>query len=119
MNDRFKFRAWIETGLHSSGYFIYNLEEDVTCFWEMIAVGVDHPIMQCTGLKDKNAKLIYEGDILRRDKKRGHETKIVQWESKHFCNAGWNIGPKLGYRDITGWEIIGNIHQTPELIKAK
>ena len=58
MENRFRFRVWngkemlYNTGL---GYGEGNqLIEDK-----------GHIIMQCTGLKDKNEKLIYEGDIVK------------------------------------------------------
>lgn len=127
MEDRFKYRVW---NIHAR--CMYPIEHfGLTCAGEQLQwfdglmdnrmFGVNENgsmiYMQCTGLKDKHNELIFEGDILKRSKKRGSEIKVVEWESKHFCNAGWNIGPKLGYRDKTGWEIIGNIYENSELLK--
>lgn len=72
-------------------------------------------IMQSTGLKDKNGKEIYEGDIL---KKAG----IVSWndvEVRWSCvDIEWNDNRE--WHDMlyltTPLEIIGNIYENPELI---
>jgi len=72
--------------------------------------GWEYEIMQYTGLKDKNGKEIYEGDILSDN----HGIiKSIKWSSIESCMAGWNLD---GY-DIQCMEIIGNIYEQPELIK--
>ena len=82
------------------------------------------PLMQYTGLKDKNDKEIYEGDIVDFDGKKHMVT---------FANGGFGIWKEMRtnlYSDETrkyheplwnlvvdGCEIIGNIYENPELIK--
>lgn len=80
-----------------------------------------HELMQYTGLKDKNGKEIYEGDIVRLTPNRGVEDdKIVTGPvvmGKHGVyvgNDGWQ-----NYGIHTHWietEIIGNIYENPELL---
>ena len=74
--------------------------------------------MQYTGLKDKNGKEIYEGDIVTADRL----VCVVEWRGCGW-KATWKgdrdyIGgsPDLGFRIH---EIIGNIYENPELIAAQ
>ena len=70
-------------------------------------------LRQCTGLKDKNSKLIYEGDVVRINNK---DIYIVEWLSTY---SQFHI-EDYGVLDITlssTYEVIGNIYENPELLK--
>ena len=124
MNDRFKFRAWdkindewvkiphlsldVETGM-LNGFFDYTE-----------AAKRRYTLEQCTGLRDKNGKLIYEGDIVKRDVKL-YRVDWCQDKLSFVLRSENNQDDILESLDITiwNWEIIGNIHENPELLEVK
>ncbi len=74
-------------------------------------------IMQYTGLKDKNGKDIYQGDIIRHrlqdfeviDNLETHELKIV---NDIIEDNAWVLNA-IEYGEA---EVIGNIYENPELV---
>lgn len=81
-------------------------------------------VMQYTGLRDRNGKEIYEGDIVIRYGTNSSAGKViargeVKWfESQaafSFDERGiWNIG--IYTKAINLLEVIGNIYENPELL---
>lgn len=73
------------------------------------------------GLKDKNGKEIYEGDIVNFE----HYNKIFKDKIYYIIYENCNFVIKskegdnfwIGSKSILNIEIIGNIHENPELIK--
>jgi len=97
-----KFRAW------------HNKDKFMTYKFERWLISVfnnkKYHVMQYTGLKDKNNKEIYEGDILLNDY-YGKSQIIVKWIADGF---NVNLLSKGGAKKC---EIIGNIYQNSELIQ--
>jgi len=133
-----KFRVWdkvirkmfIVRELHFFG--IGELEAvivDYTDYGEKIIKRGDRIILiQYTGLKDKNGKEIYKGDILEIDwdwKSGEGERAEVRWDEKNatfrlFCytkygGEGWFMPENKTWTKL---EIVGNIHENPELINS-
>lgn len=78
-------------------------------------------ICQCTGLKDKNNKLIWENDIV--ECTRGNA--IVEWNKTEW-GIRW-IEESIWRRDLRHWSIddaegigfLGNIFDNPELLESE
>ena len=73
---------------------------------------------QYTGLTDKNGTRIFEGDLIRSTETG--ETAIVQWFSEHSAFMIWcKTSNQVGFLyecEKSIIEVIGNIHDNPELI---
>ena len=84
----------------------------------------DGVLLQYTGLKDKDGKEIYEGDVVRiwADPKdyngyKGHNyIGVVEWDE--FI-LGFILSDGHGLKDFEFIEIVGNIYENPELLNKK
>lgn len=137
MNDRFKFRVWCKERkewkkdqvaiTNKENYIINFSDQNLTRVTDIDPI--QHEINFCTGLKDKNGKLIYEGDIVEFNSDfNGRIRGIV-----YFDEMGLQIKAKLFYssnfslpyadRDFKYFsdkyfiKVIGNKYENPELLK--
>ena len=141
MNDRYLYRAkrkdngeWIVGSLIQAPYlgsirsWISSEQEDKArlreissnqAVWRAFEVRTD-TICQCTGLKDKNGKLIFENDIVRIcdyivKVLWCDEFALYRLDTKNF-KFSYFFGETFKAEDV---EIIGNIFDNPELLEQK
>lgn len=121
MNDRLRFRVWDKRlnrylgeydpiqMIMSNGNLAY-LDDYGMKFYE---------VEQCAGLKDRNGKLIYEGDIVKLTSDREVVCPVV-WDNEEtgFCvkykKELYRFNTYKKYHLI---EVCGNIHENKELLK--
>jgi len=118
MSREIKFRVW--STFHDKKEFIY-----LNKFTSKDLKSCDNwKVMQYAGLKDKNGKEIYEGDVVRiwADPKdyngyKGHNyIGVVEWDE--FI-LGFILSDGHGLKDFEFIEIVGNIYENPELLNKE
>lgn len=118
MEDRYLFRA---KRVDDGKWVVWNI------FSGLYGVDIDKStICQCTGLRDKNGKLIWENDIC--DRKEQYP-EIVK-----YCNGDWTLDYSYAIHKESGGcycnlgfyveerkcvEVIGNIFDNPELLESE
>lgn len=140
MNDRYLYRAkrtdngeWVEGYLYSiweRRYILWGMTNDVP---NMVEVDLS-TICQCTGLKDKNGKLIWENDIVKKEFYTDYDAfanseeyiGVVKYEDCAWCVSYERDGHKcnspifmaMEYHDAEHFNVIGNIFDNPELLEV-
>ena len=109
---------WVEGNLFVSdtdgGTYILAGSRIVTIEWE-----VDHSTVgQYTGLKDKNGKKVFEGDIIRKTNECRHpQIFIANIRTSFPTNEEVYYSPCDHFTESCEYEIIGNVTDNPELLE--
>ena len=119
MEDRYLFKAkridngeWVQGylyGIWEKRYILLGMTNDIQ---DMIEVDPS-TICRCTGLKDKNGKLIWENDIMK-----------YQWDVRTRIDVVKYDAPMFSYKNVIRWslyqdEVIGNIFDNQELLESE
>ena len=147
MQDRFKVRVW-NTLVKKFSYFD---KPEMQIGTDGFDSGLIFPLLEnsnlymgkclepqfCTGLKDKNGKLIWENDIIKKDFYTDYDAYVnseaytgrIQYE-----DGGWSVERTMSNgsictspiidmiaysKDIEQFEVIGNIFDNPELLNKR
>ena len=115
-----KFRAWDkETKTMNGMAEIYrNRNQEI----ELHPRDENIILMQSTGLKDKNGKEVFVGDIIKCTRRCLHEVYIEKEYGGTYIGgmpAVYLKGLREGYAWTEHEEIIGNIYENPELLEEK
>lgn len=127
MEDRYLFKAKHFKEWHignivkePDGLYIRDINKNVMAY-----INDESTICQCTGLKDKNGKLIWENDIIRDE--HGNFYKAF-WQNNYY-QFSWicvkseifQVGIKWDLYVMRSFEIevVGNIFDNPELLESE
>jgi len=142
-----KFRGWDKERNEMLRVFHWHKGDEVDSISKLVGfthsetlfVGKDIELMQYTGLKDKNGKEIYEGDVLQLENSKCQIQKARILGTVIFSFSSFSIEIKrvdiwekylipppeidsvLWFLNLSGkeLEVIGNIYENPELLQAQ
>ena len=126
MSDRFLFRAWdkqdkrmiadeqefIPLKITNKGVLRLNPHHEDNLY-NLLPIEDRFILMQCTGLKNNNAELIFEGDVAIYE----YQGKELKGEVIYKDGAFIVNDELLGYL-LPDLEIIGNVYENAELLKT-
>ena len=129
MEDRYLFKAKHFEEWHignivkdPDGLYIRDIKENVMAY-----IDDESTICQCTGLKDKNGKMVFENDIVAHLDTYSTENgwaeadyigKVV-WDDETLSFQVTNRLSAESYEVLDECSVIGNIFDNPELLESE
>ena len=127
-----KFRAWDKESqkMYEVKSIVYTLGSMLcvnrsALFPERTLYFEDTPVMQSTGLLDKNGKEIFERDIVEFEDADDIENVYINQGVIEWCQGGFTVSNRttvtmddLLDEDTLEVTIIGNIYENPELVEV-
>ncbi len=126
MNREIKFRVWDKDmkcwWCEDSQYLQMDGKKIHPAPWSTLSADLPDEriiVQQYTGLKDKNGKMIFEGDILRQNDLRFEiRFESFQWVAVCPYYNKYHHPRIEHFRLCVSGEVVGNIMENPELLKA-
>lgn len=143
MDNRYLYKAKrVDNGEWVTGYYVKGSDmygEETHVIFEPDAIFYSHgetdglaeidpsTICQCTGLEDKNGKLIWENDIFQcTDETMVTQKDLIEYNETHASFVRLRNTEKLGLQYLwideatySHGEVIGNVFDNPELLEGK
>lgn len=116
-----KFRAWdvedkeMVDDIYTGTDDFTDMLNETFKYWQDEELG-NLKLMQFTGLKDKNGKEIYEGDVLNVKGICFSGVEVVEDMVEWLQDYGYGLEEQGNYQEM---EVVGNIYQNPGLVKKR
>lgn len=127
MSREIKFRAWlkedkrmvnVETMDFTDKSIQYLKKSEINNAYILRRESFDDvELMQHTGLKDKNGKEIYEGDIVVLNNIENDNMCIVRYEHSSYRLESWSLREDLSNVEDRFLEVVGNIYESKNLLE--
>lgn len=117
--DRFKFRVWsvMHEEYRDPSQFVLGADglayvvDEHGCLSSSVGI----TLQMCTGLRDRNGTLIYEGDVVKNDS--FVEPAVVEFQAPAFTLEYTPSFRGSMCASSEHLEVLGNIFENPELLK--
>ncbi len=121
--DRFKFRFWHEQEkemFFQGDQYLFSFLRRICTKYNVthpsyLSFQIEERLTQCTGLRDKNDKLIYEGDIVQDIDKNIFTIEYGEAEAGFYLYCQKSFRTFYFTNNNKDYGVIGNIYENPDL----